>query len=139
MGAGAIVRREDNRRPVPQTANDLLAIINANNADGWHDPRDVLATIAVESSFNPAAYRFEPHLGEASYGLMQILWSTARQMERGLTDPSQLYDPETNIRIGMLYQRWTFDFLRRRLGRDPSQAEWLSAYNAGVGNVLKGV
>jgi soluble lytic murein transglycosylase-like protein len=137
-GAGVVLRREDNGGRLFLAPNEILAIINANNLDGWHDPRDVLATITIESGFNPAAYRYEAHLRDASYGLMQVLWSTAREMDPSLTDPAQLYDPETNIRVGMLYQRWTWDFLRRRLGRDPTEAEWLSGYNMGVGNVLKG-
>lgn len=137
-GVGPILRPENNRRPGLVTPNDALAIINSLNGDGWHDPRDVLATIMVESAFNPAAYRYEAKLGEASYGLMQLLWSTARQMLPSLRDPTELYDPATNIQAGMMFMRWNWDYLRRRLGRDPSNAEWLGAYNAGVGNVMKG-
>lgn len=119
--------------------NEALAIINRVNAEmgGWHDPRDVLATIAVESSFNTNAYRAEPQLGDASYGLMQVLSRTARDMGySGAADG--LFDPETNIRVGMAYMRWTWEFLERKLGRTPSEAEWFSAYNGGVGNVAKG-
>ncbi len=113
-----------------------LALIAGIN-DGWHDPRDVLAFVAVESSFNPRAYRFEPHLGEASYGLMQTLESTARDL--GFTGPAEaLFDPATSLTFGMRYLRWSWDLLRQRLGRDPDTTEWVAAYNAGVGGVLRG-
>jgi soluble lytic murein transglycosylase-like protein len=116
--------------------SELLPIIMAE-ADGWHDPRDVLATIAVESSFRPNAYRFERHLGEASWGLMQTLESTARDM--GYSGPAEgLYDPAESIRYGMRYMRWLWDFLTTRLGAEPSYAQWIGAYNAGPGNVLRG-
>ena len=39
----------------------------------------MVASIAmVESSGDPKAYRYEPHLGEASAGLTQVLFSTAK-------------------------------------------------------------
>lgn len=117
----------------PAECARLIAELN----DGWHDPRDVLAFVAVESGFNPNAYRFEPRLGEASYGLMQTLESTARDL--GFTGPAeQLFDPATSLTFGMRYLRWSWDLLRQRLGRDPDPSEWVAAYNAGVGGVLRG-
>lgn len=59
----------------------------------------VKAIIATESSFNPQAYRAEPAINDASYGLMQILEGTARKI--GFTGSrTDLYDPETNIMLG---------------------------------------
>ena len=120
-------------------ANGALAIINAVNADtyaGWFEPRDVLAVIAVESRFNPNAYNPEGDGRDPSRGLMQIRASTAR--DRGVADPETLFDPETNIRTGMAHLKWSWDFLSTRLGRDPTEAEWIGSYNAGVGNILNG-
>jgi soluble lytic murein transglycosylase-like protein len=129
--------------PVPPRAapgaNDYLAIINAVNAeDGLGlDPADVLAFIAVESSFRPNAYRYEAKLRDASYGLMQILYKTARGI--GYDGPPEgLYDPETNIRFGMRYLAYVRDFLRPRLGREPDWQEIASGYNGGPGRVVRG-
>ena len=112
--------------------NDALAIVNQVNAeDGLGlDPRDVLAVIAAESTFDPRA------VGSAGeVGLMQVLPSTSR--DRGI-DPAQLADPVAGIRAGMRQLAWTRDFLRSRLGREPSELETFGAYNAGVGNTLNG-
>lgn len=115
----------------------LVQAINANEFGGWFNVADVLAIIQIESSFQPGAYRAEPQIGDASYGLMQILYGTA--VDRGYSGPPEgLYDPETNIRYGMAQLRWSWDFLARRAGAAPSQSLWIGSYNAGVGNALKG-
>lgn len=126
-------------RPVPDRLSpaDVVALAPQADPEGWLSLPELLAFVQVESSFRPAAYRFEPQLGEASYGLMQVLESSAR--DRGLSgDPRQMFDPLVGLRMGVLHARWGRDFLRRRLGREPSTAEWVGAYNAGVGNVLRG-
>lgn len=136
LGLGALVPRASGGRLTPQQALDIINRVNASMGN-WHDPRDVLAIIKIESDFDPNAYRAEPQIGDASYGLMQVLTGTAADMGyRG--DPSGLFDPQTNIRVGMSYMRWIWDYLARELGRDPTEAEWISAYNNGVGNVRAG-
>jgi soluble lytic murein transglycosylase-like protein len=63
------------------------------------DPALVLAFCQVESSFNPQAYRAEPKIHDASYGLMQILYQTAISLGfAGTAD--QLFDPQTNVLWG---------------------------------------
>ena len=117
--------------------SDVLALLPQADPDGWMPPAYALAFVEVESGFNPNAYRFERHLNEASYGLMQVLESTARDM--GLQGPPEgMYDPATSLRIGIAYSRWCWDFLSRRLGREPTETEWIGSYNAGVGNALRG-
>jgi len=71
--------------------------------DQFHvDPALVLAIIHVESNGIPNAYRWERHLNDASRGLMQVLYRTAQKL--GFTgDKKQLYDPDTNIRLGTQY------------------------------------
>lgn len=124
-------------RPGRLSPQDVLALLPEADPEGWMPPAYALAFVEVESGFNPTAYRFERHLNEASYGLMQVLASTARDM--GLTgSPEEMYDPGTSLRIGIAYSRWTWDFLSRRLGSEPTEAQWIGAYNAGVGNVLRG-
>jgi soluble lytic murein transglycosylase-like protein len=87
--------------------------------DSW-----IRAVIDVESSWNPGAYRAEPRIGDASYGLMQLLSRTARAL--GFTGNNQeLFDPATNIDLGtkLLGQ------LRDNYGDDFRRV--YSAYNSG--------
>jgi soluble lytic murein transglycosylase-like protein len=119
------------------TPGDVLALQSLADAERWLPPADLLAFVRLESNFQPAAYRFEPRLSEASYGLMQVLESTSRDM--GLSgDPRQMFNPAVGIRVGIRYTRWLWDFLSARLGREPYTHEWVGAYNAGPGNVLRG-
>lgn len=90
----------------------------------------VKALIAAESGFNPERVRGEPHLGDASVGLMQVLYSTAKAM--GYPGPvgdagqlTGLFTPGTNIYIGAKYL-WT---LLSRTGGNLDAAA--SAYNGG--------
>jgi hypothetical protein len=77
---------------------DLFPSLN-EEASGWwtHRLPDLFAFVQIESSFNPRAYRFEPHLHKASYGLMQLLYSTACQMGYNGGNVKDLYDPKTNL------------------------------------------
>jgi soluble lytic murein transglycosylase-like protein len=74
----------------------------------------IQAIIDVESAWDPNAYREEPSIHDASYGLMQLLGSTARGL--GFQDDlNGLYDPRTNIDLGtqllaQLRHRWGDDF-----------------------------
>lgn len=125
----------------PEQVRALVDKINAEEFGGWFDPVDVLAVVDVESDFRPNVHRWEAHAwggkGDTSIGLMQPLLAVAR--DRGFVGaPGALYDPETNLRIGMRHLKWSFDFLQSRLGRPPTRSQWFSSYNAGVGYVLKG-
>jgi soluble lytic murein transglycosylase-like protein len=120
-----------------ERAADIIDFWNQAEHAGGFDVRDVLAIVAIESAFDPAAHRDEPHIGDASRGLMQVLLSTAR--DRGFVgDPAWLYDPVVSVQIGLRQLAWSRRFLADRLGRSPTEAEWIGSYNAGVGNVLKG-
>lgn len=85
----------------------------------------VKAVIAHESRFVPTAIRGEPHLGDASRGLMQLLSRTARD-ELGFTgDVDALLEPGVNIPLGVRYLA---------LQRSRAGGEWaaaVSAYNGG--------
>ena len=84
----------------------------------------IRAVIQTESSFDPQAYRAEPRINDASYGLMQLLSSTARGLGyTGTTDG--LYDVDTNIRLGTQL----LSDLIRRYGDDFRRV--YSAYNSG--------
>lgn len=85
----------------------------------------IKAIIGTESGFNPTAYRAEPAINDASYGLMQLLYSTARWM--GFAgEPEQLFNPAVNIDIGTKY----LAYLIGRYGGDSFERIY-SAYNSG--------
>ena len=90
------------------------------------DKRLVMAVAMVESAWNPHAYRFEPKFWDrylannpefnhmkpeeasASYGVMQIMYTTAVQFGfKG--DPKELYDPVVNILLGCKILRILID------------------------------
>lgn len=89
------------------------------------DPRLIFATIMTETDGDPNAYRYEPHLGDASYGLGQLLYTTAQAL--GFSGkPEELYDPATNIDlIGRYYKRTLEDYGNLTI------EQLVRAYNAG--------
>jgi soluble lytic murein transglycosylase-like protein len=87
------------------------------------DPGLAFRLVKVESGFNPRAVS---HVG--AIGLTQVLPSTARLYEPGLT-MQQLFDRDTNLRIG-------FRYLRDLLDRYPANMQLaLLAYNRGPAKV----
>ncbi len=69
-------------------------------ADRYNVPASlILAHMKAESSFDPTAYREEPALGTASYGLLQLLLPTAKSLDPRAT-PDALFDPEYNVNLG---------------------------------------
>lgn len=88
-------------------------------------PQLIFATIMTESMGNAKSYRFEPRLGEASYGLGQILYSTALSLGYDGA-PEGLYDTKVNIDLIGKYHRRTLD----RYG-DMDVYKLTTAYNAG--------
>ena len=82
------------------------------------------AIAGTESDWNPNAYRDEPKIGDASYGLMQLLTKTAYALGyRG--EAEGLYDPETNINLGAALIAQNIS----RFGEDFDAV--YSAYNSG--------
>lgn len=81
------------------------------------DPQLVEAVVRTESSGNPRAYRFEPAFWDrylandpkynkqvprrvsASYGLMQVMYPTARELG-WVGEPEQLFVPEVSLTLG---------------------------------------
>lgn len=116
-----------------QTALDAInAELKATPCD-WH-AAELMAFCQIESSFNPHAYRAEPRIGDASYGLMQTLVRTARGV--GFTGaPTDLYRPEISVHCGLAVLIDTVNVLGDLLDRDPETVEIVAAYNAGPGAV----
>lgn len=101
------------------------AVVEREAANQGIEPAFVQAVIWVESRFNPQAVGREPG-GTISYGLMQLLLSTAREVARNPSlQADDLFDPALNVRLGTAYLAWQ---LRRYGGRIP---EAVAAYNAG--------
>jgi hypothetical protein len=132
----ARVAPPSNLTETQQLCLDIIDTLNSQEFGGWFKRSSVMATIQVESSFQPKAFRQEPS-GVASYGLMQVLDTTAGGL--GLTgSPDQLYDAETGIRYGMRCLKHGWDFLASQFGRLPTLEEWCAGYNEGYGAAAKG-
>lgn len=110
----------------------------------------IFAVIQMESGGHEKAYRYEPGYYRryieknldwkflmmkhgytprdvaASYGLMQLMFPTAYPFKKNLT-PAELYEPNTNIRIGTAYLAG----LLKKYDGDKLQA--LAHYNGGAG------
>ena len=100
-----------------------------NNCSGSGvDPYLVLSIIRIESRFNPNALS-----NKEAKGLMQVKDSTCSDVANmfviGENEDINLYDPETNIKIGIAY----FKKLISKYNGNYYIA--LLAYNAGMGNV----
>jgi len=102
---------------------DLAAAIYDVALSEGIDPNLAFRLVRVESRFSPRAKS-----KAGALGLTQVLPSTARLYEPGLTI-EQLYDRDTNLRLGFRYLR---DLLERYNGHLETA---LLAYNRGPGKV----
>ena len=108
--------------PNESAYDTLLQQAGAANGIDW---LFLKAIVAQESAFNPRAYRAEPAIKDASYGLMQTLYATAQSL--GYTGlASGLYDPAVSIQYGAQYAARQV----RRYGGDLASAA--ASYNAGT-------
>src|SRR5258706_16322038 len=122
--------------PIQQQCLDIVNRLNSVEYGNFFYPSEIMATIQVESTFRPHAYRREPS-GVASYGLCQVLDVTAKRL--GLTgSPEQMYDPKTSIRYGMKGHKEDWDILAADFKRDPIYEGWAGGYKDGVRNAFKG-
>jgi soluble lytic murein transglycosylase-like protein len=103
---------------------EYLPLVQQMSSTYGVDPALILAHIKQESGFDPQAYREELAIHDASYGLMQVLLSTAKTIDSGAT-VEKLYDPAYNMSIGTRY-------IAKNLARYPDDIESaIAAYNAG--------
>jgi len=114
--------------------HDFDAIIDSASAEYNVPVALIKAIIAQESNFLAKAYRAEPQIGDASRGLMQLLYGTAKNL--GFTgQPDDLYDPSTNIRLGTKYLADNINFAAANgYGVDSA----ISAYNGGFSSQRTG-
>lgn len=112
-------------------SSEFDGLISSYAAQAGVEPAFLKAIVAAESSFNPRARRGEPQIGDASYGLTQILGATARQLGYTgtlgdhATRTGGLYDPAINLQYGAKFLRGVID----QAGGDLEAAA--SAYNGG--------
>lgn len=90
----------------------------------------VYAIIKAESNFNPTVTS-----SSGAKGLMQLMEDTAIErsniIDEETIESHDLYDSETNIRLGISYFSYLLDLY------DDNIVLALTAYNAGIGNVQK--
>lgn len=128
---------ESRPRGNAMSAAQVLEAYRDADPEQYLPPEELLAFCWVESGFNPSAYRYEPRLGVASYGLMQVLSTTAKDA-LGLLDPSAMYDPATGIRAGLEALKMLRRDAEHRLGRPLTEEEAVGCYNAGGRAVAEG-
>ncbi len=95
----------------------------------------MLTTMArIESSFKVGAIRTEPHLNDASIGLMQTLYNTARWLHDDmgyrayeLKSPDDLTDPQVSMYFGGAMVAW----LSRYRGKTRNEDWIVMSYNGG--------
>ena len=95
------------------------------------DPIVILSMIRQESQFSAFAKS-----GKSAYGLMQILPSTARMVNKEYnfkSNPRYLFDPKINVDTGSLYLQSLLEL--NHIKGDLLKA--LISYNAGPGNLSK--
>jgi soluble lytic murein transglycosylase-like protein len=96
--------------------------------DGFALDRAVIyAVVRQESYFNPKAVSVSN-----ARGLMQLLPSTARDMDRSTNyrrNPAALFEPGLNMRLGQDYIQW----LMREFHDDGDLGRVFAAYNGGPG------
>jgi membrane-bound lytic murein transglycosylase C len=100
----------------------------------------ILAIIKTESDFNPYAVSYVP-----AFGLMQIVPTTAGVEGyekvygyKKIPNKEFLFVPKNNIKIGTAYLNILFYRYLKNI-KNPLSREYcaISAYNSGIGNVLK--
>ncbi len=89
------------------------------------------AQAIAESSLNPLAVS-----PVGAQGLMQLMPGTRKEVaaELGIRVPNP-YDPETNIKMGIYYDRKMWDIFKKEEGLE-RLCFMLGAYNAGAGNII---
>lgn len=106
-------------------------------ANRWRVPPGLLKACAwAESEFKPGAVRKEPHLGDESRGLMQLLTATAKDL--GEDNPEALWNPGRNLDLGAKYLRRLYECFWEI--PEATTERWrfaVAAYNAGRGRVNK--
>lgn len=107
------------------TSDSLEPMVNSIASQFGMDPDLIKGIIKQESNWDVNASRYEAHINDSSWGLMQVLLKTGKWVlgNDQLTIP-QLISPETNITIGTKY-------IASLLKQYGNIRDALAAYNAG--------
>lgn len=105
-----------------ERSKEIVTLAKAYEDKTFPTRDDLLAVIAVESSFNPLAEN------AGAYGLMQIQYGHHRDKA---PSKASLYDPWQNIGVGAAILKQYYQILRSREGA-------IIAYQAGIGSYLAG-
>jgi soluble lytic murein transglycosylase-like protein len=112
----------------PDVAAGFCPTTSFEPDDGFSLDRAVVyAIVRQESYFNPKAVSVSN-----ARGLMQLLPSTARDMDRSTNyrrNPSALFEPGLNMRLGQSYIQW----LMTEFHNDGDLGRVFAAYNGGPG------
>jgi len=112
----------------PQVAAGFCPTTSFEPDDGFDLDRALIyAVVRQESYFNPKAVSVSN-----ARGLMQLLPSTARDMDRSTNyrrNPAALFEPGLNMRLGQDYIEW----LMREFHNDGDLGRVFAAYNGGPG------
>jgi soluble lytic murein transglycosylase-like protein len=112
----------------PEVAAGFCPATSFEPEDGFALDRALLyAIVRQESYFNPKAVSVSN-----ARGLMQLLPSTARDMDRSTNyrrHPAALFEPGLNMRLGQMYLRWLMD----EFHNDGDLGRVFAAYNGGPG------
>ena len=138
---GACSDRIVEAKPSTQPIKSIEQIVNEKPQEQKISQEFINAVIYAESGGNPKAERYESHIDDTSYGLMQVLTGTARGLSKrnpdlpsldlnsdGITTKAEvktsLIRPKTNVLYGTR-------LLEEEFERYGSLELTLSAYNAG--------
>lgn len=112
----------------PDVAAGFCPTTSFEPDDGFDLDRAVLyAIVRQESYYNPKAVSVSN-----ARGLMQLLPSTARDMDRSTNyrrEPAALFEPGLNMRLGQSYIQWLIE----RFHNDGDLGRVFAAYNGGPG------
>ena len=109
----------------------LNAVIDTSASRNGVEPSLIKAFIQAESNWDVNASRYEPHLKDSSWGLMQVLLKTAKWMLGDDTITiSKLVTPKVNIEAGTRYIKYQLN----KYGGNVKDA--IAAYNAGKARKL---
>jgi len=106
-------------------AFDLASAIERAAIDEGLDPDLGFRLVRVESRFHERAVS-----SAGALGLAQLMPATANEMRPGITR-EEIFDRETNLRLGFRYLRWLIRLY------DGDLEEALHAYNRGPGTVAR--
>lgn len=131
VGMGATIHYAS-RTPQPQT--EKINTVSPQKP-ATIDDYVLEAVMQIESNGNPRAERYESHVQDTSYGLMQILGNTARELEKKYADLPRLGTTPQELRESLFNPEINKQYGKRLLDQHGARYQDFSlavaAYNAG--------